>query len=50
LSWNVDDVWTGVTRFKAGFGGFQACYADAFEVMLSGVWYRLYKFVSALRK
>jgi len=49
LCWDVKDSLTGVTRFKAGFGGEVISYGDAFELALSGWKYRLFLFLKKLR-
>ncbi|MFH1286923.1 MAG: peptidoglycan bridge formation glycyltransferase FemA/FemB family protein [Candidatus Magasanikbacteria bacterium] len=42
LCWDVTDKWTGITRFKAGFGGVVRSYPEAVDVVLSGWKYKLY--------
>jgi lipid II:glycine glycyltransferase (peptidoglycan interpeptide bridge formation enzyme) len=49
LCWRVDDPWTGITRFKAGFGGNAKTYPQAVEVPLHSWKYRAYTFVKKLR-
>ena len=43
--WTVDHKWTGVTRFKVGFGGVVKKYPQAFDIILQKNKYRLYKFI-----
>jgi len=46
--WGVDEKkWPGVTRFKTGFAPEQKFteYAGAYDLPLSGFWYRLYRLV-----
>lgn len=43
--WEADHKWTGVTRFKAGFGGEYREYPQAVDVILRPFYYKLYKFV-----
>jgi len=45
LCWSATHRWTGVTRFKAGFGGEVCEYPEAVDVVLSGWKYGVYKFV-----
>lgn len=43
LCWQVDHKWTGVTRFKAGFGGTVKEYPQACDIILKPFIYKLYK-------
>ena len=43
--WIVDHKWTGVTRFKVGFGGSVKQYPQAFDIILQKNKYKLYKFI-----
>jgi len=45
LCWEVGHKWTGVTRFKAGFGGVVRSYPEAVDIILSKWKYGVYKFV-----
>lgn len=47
ISWQGDHRWTGITRYKAGFGGEVKKYQDAYEVPLRP-W--LYKIMSLIKK
>ncbi|MBI4427014.1 MAG: peptidoglycan bridge formation glycyltransferase FemA/FemB family protein [Candidatus Magasanikbacteria bacterium] len=48
--WPADHPWTGITRFKAGFGGERRDYPGAVDVVLSGWRYVLYKIAARLVK
>ncbi|MBI4992588.1 MAG: peptidoglycan bridge formation glycyltransferase FemA/FemB family protein [Candidatus Magasanikbacteria bacterium] len=48
--WLADHPWTGITRFKAGFGGERRDYPGAVDVVLSGWRYWIYKMVARLAK
>ncbi len=39
-----DHPWAGITRFKLGFGGDVVVMPGTFDVPLSGLWYRAYRF------
>ncbi len=41
-SWSVNHPWTGVTRFKAGFGGVLKSYGSAIDVVFKPAFYRTY--------
>lgn len=41
--------WSGITRFKRGFGGAEIRYIGAYDLILDMVWYKLYKTVQRLR-
>lgn len=38
--------WSGITRFKEGFGGKKLYFAGPFDLVLQKFWYRLYKLAS----
>lgn len=46
--WEVNHKWTGITRFKVGFGGSVRNYPQAVDVILRPVYYRLYKFAKRI--
>jgi len=48
LCWSVEDKLTGVTRFKAGFGGGRESYGDSFDIILNLTLYKLYTFLRRL--
>jgi len=50
LCWKIDDPWTGITRFKVGFGGDSTSYPEAMEIPLNFWKYKLYSLVKKLRK
>jgi len=35
--------WSGLTRFKKGFGGFEVNYVGTDDLILDGFWYNMYK-------
>ena len=41
--WDVNHKWTGITRFKVGFGGKVRGYPQAVDVILRPFYYKLYK-------
>jgi len=45
LCWEVGHKWTGVTRFKVGFGGTVRSYPGAFDIILSRWKYGLYQLI-----
>lgn len=47
--WEVNHKWTGVTRFKAGFGGLVKSYPEAIDVILNYWKYKLYRIVKKLK-
>lgn len=47
--WNESHPWSGVTRFKVGFGGVVKNYPGAFEVVISGKKYKLFNFLKKLK-
>lgn len=48
-TWDPTHPWSGITRFKAGFGGMPVSYPPAVDVILSPFRYRLYRFVRRMR-
>lgn len=49
IVWQADHAWTGITRYKAGFGGEVREYSVAFEVTVLPFWYRIIKMVKRFR-
>jgi lipid II:glycine glycyltransferase (peptidoglycan interpeptide bridge formation enzyme) len=47
--WTVTHPWTGITRFKVGFGGHVVSYPDAQDVVLRPRMYRLYQYIHRLK-
>lgn len=47
--WTATHPWTGITRFKVGFGGTVVTYRDAQDVIFSPLVYRLYQYIHRLR-
>ena len=47
--WEATHPWTGVTRFKAGFGGMPKSYPSAQDVIFHPSLYRLYALARAVR-
>jgi peptidoglycan pentaglycine glycine transferase (the first glycine) len=43
-------AWSGISRFKRGFGGFEVRYPGTFDHVLSPLWYNAYKGGRKLRK
>lgn len=43
FTWETDHPWTGVTRFKVGFGGTLRSYPGAVDIVLKPVIYKMYK-------
>lgn len=41
--------WSGISRFKRGFGGFELTFPGAFELVFSPLWYNVYKNARALK-
>jgi len=50
LCWQAGHEWTGVTRFKAGFGGFVKEYPQAVDVVFRPLKYNFYKLMKRLVK
>jgi lipid II:glycine glycyltransferase (peptidoglycan interpeptide bridge formation enzyme) len=49
--YGIDEIkWSGVTRFKKGFGGFEKKYPGTFDMVFSLVWYNGYKFLRKVRR
>lgn len=49
LCWEVNHPWSGVTRFKAGFGAEYKEYPEACDIILKKWQYTLYKLVRKLK-
>ncbi|MFC1598710.1 lipid II:glycine glycyltransferase FemX [Patescibacteria group bacterium] len=48
--WGIDEIkWPGVTRFKKGFGGIEAEYQGAFDLVTDNLWYLSYQIVKKFR-
>jgi len=48
--WGIDEKkWPGVTRFKKGFGGFEADYGGAWDLELNKFWYTGYKILKSFK-
>ena len=43
VSLDPNHVWAGITRFKVGFGGFEVRYPGTFDLVMSPLWYNVYK-------
>jgi lipid II:glycine glycyltransferase (peptidoglycan interpeptide bridge formation enzyme) len=43
-------AWSGISRFKRGFGGFEVRYPGTFDLVLSPLWYNVYRNGRKLRK
>jgi lipid II:glycine glycyltransferase (peptidoglycan interpeptide bridge formation enzyme) len=41
--------WSGISRFKRSFGGFEVVYPGSFEIVYSPLWYNVYKNARKLR-
>jgi len=39
----ANHAWSGITRFKKSFGGFEVVYPGTFEIIYSPLWYNVYK-------
>lgn len=49
LCWPQEHPWSGITRFKVGFGGEPYRYPNAFDVILRPGVYQLYRLIHGLR-
>lgn len=47
--WDKNHKWSGVTRFKVGFGGTRKSYPDAYEIAVNEFKYKLFKLVKLIR-
>ena len=47
--WELTHPWTGITRFKVGFGGTVVTYPQAVDVVLKPLIYVLYRLIHRLR-
>lgn len=47
--WSVVHPWTGITRFKVGFGGTVVDYEQAADIVLSPIVYALYRILYRLK-
>jgi peptidoglycan pentaglycine glycine transferase (the first glycine) len=45
----VNHPWSGISRFKKSFGGFEVVYPGSFEIIYSPLWYNVYKNARTLR-
>jgi peptidoglycan pentaglycine glycine transferase (the first glycine) len=45
-----DHAWSGISRFKKSFGGFEVVYPGAYDLVFSPIWYNVYKNARSLRK
>ncbi|MDP4001013.1 MAG: peptidoglycan bridge formation glycyltransferase FemA/FemB family protein [bacterium] len=50
ISSDPNHSWSGITRFKKGFGGFEVDYPGTFDLVFSPFWYQAYKQARILRK
>lgn len=48
--WSAAHAWTGITRFKAGFGGTPTSYPDAGELPLFPFLYTMFSFIKKIRR
>lgn len=48
-TWQADHDWSGITRFKVGFGGNPVQYPPAQDIVLQPLRYRLYQAIRSLR-
>ncbi len=49
ITWQADHAWTGITRYKAGFGGEVRGYPSAFEISVRSVLYRIIETIKTMR-
>lgn len=48
--WGIDEIkWSGVTRFKKGFGGFEVDYSGTWDLPINKFWYLIYKLIKKFR-
>jgi peptidoglycan pentaglycine glycine transferase (the first glycine) len=50
ITWQADHAWTGITRYKAGFGGETKEYPGAFEISLHSILYRVIEIIKKIKK
>jgi peptidoglycan pentaglycine glycine transferase (the first glycine) len=48
-TWQADHGWTGITRYKTGFGGEVREYPGAFEISIRPFWYRAIEMVKKFK-
>lgn len=46
----ADHPWSGISRFKRGFGGEEVAYPDAVDIVLKPVRYTAYRFARSIRR
>ncbi|MBX4205002.1 MAG: peptidoglycan bridge formation glycyltransferase FemA/FemB family protein [Candidatus Doudnabacteria bacterium] len=46
---NPEHAWSGISRFKKSFGGFELVYPGSFEMIFSPLWYNVYTNARKLR-
>ncbi|MCK4592503.1 peptidoglycan bridge formation glycyltransferase FemA/FemB family protein [Candidatus Parcubacteria bacterium] len=49
LSKDKKDTWSGITRFKKGFGGYEKNYIGAYDLIFSNIGYRIYGFLKRIK-
>jgi lipid II:glycine glycyltransferase (peptidoglycan interpeptide bridge formation enzyme) len=49
ITTDPNHAWSGISRFKMGFGGFEVRYPGTFDLVLSPLWYNVYKSGRKLR-
>jgi lipid II:glycine glycyltransferase (peptidoglycan interpeptide bridge formation enzyme) len=47
---SISHAWSGITRFKKGFGGFEVSYPGTYDMIFSPIWYNVYKNARLLKK
>ena len=48
--WGIDaNEWSGVSKFKLGFGGRAVEYPGSFDMPISGFWYFVYRLIRKFR-
>ena len=45
----LNHPWSGISRFKKGFGGFEVLFPGSFEMIFSPIWYNIYRNARSLR-